>query len=315
MNRPALDYDELFKRFLDDGAVLPEGKEVIFCLGTQKAGTSWLWHYLKDHWACHVFYQKELHFFDALHINRNEQVHRISNRLNRAVEKLRQASPEEYNQALTNVRRLGHRLDMYRAGQEGRAAYLANMMVGSGKARYLCDLTPGYQLLSEDGLRDMASVGRSPRFLFIMRDPVARLWSQVRMNASDAGAEGAAMAQRSQDVIRRLLKEGGPELKRADYRGALERMDNVLPADRTLVLFYEDLFQQETADRLCGFLGIKSRPVDTRVFYEGSKANLPEDLRLACREMLKDQYDYVLDRFGERVPAKWRAGAPAAVTG
>ncbi len=71
---------------------------------------------------------------------------------------------------------------------ESGAAYLDYLGAGQGAA-VVGDITPAYGLLSVERLRAMAALGET-RFLYILRDPVARLWSHVRMIAGRREPDG-----------------------------------------------------------------------------------------------------------------------------
>ena len=44
-------------------------KTFVICVGSQKAGTSWLWHYLRQNPSIHLGFKKELHTWDATTID------------------------------------------------------------------------------------------------------------------------------------------------------------------------------------------------------------------------------------------------------
>lgn len=279
----------------------PQGARMLFGIGAQKAGTSWLHETLARSPACHVSPSKELHYFDVIHgpadlanpvlRDRVAAVQRLAARL--------EGGPGRLDAPiLQRLRGAAELLAIYggaRDGPERHRAYLDYLLAGRGARPVVCDITPAYATLDAAAFRDMAAIGEA-RFLFILRDPVARAWSQVRMavgalrappgrRAAPAPAEDgggpavdpafphlafsrpafsrpafpgdAAFAAACAARGRHLIASG--ELARnprADYRRTLAALDAALPAHRVHVLFFERLFRQSTLDGICAFLGI-----------------------------------------------------------
>ena len=46
-------------------SLFPEGAKMVFCIGAQKAGTTWLYSYLGRSESVHFSRNKELHYFDV----------------------------------------------------------------------------------------------------------------------------------------------------------------------------------------------------------------------------------------------------------
>ena len=47
------------------GPAIPPGKRVLYCIGAQKAGTTWLGDYVAAHPDCYLPVMKECHFFEV----------------------------------------------------------------------------------------------------------------------------------------------------------------------------------------------------------------------------------------------------------
>ncbi|HGG05467.1 MAG TPA: hypothetical protein ENK28_08405, partial [Aliiroseovarius sp.] len=138
------------------------------------------------------------------------------------------------------------------------------------------------------------------KFLFIMRDPLARLWSNIRMNA--AGKGDMAIAS---EVDSYLAGNNRNLTLRSNYRRTLNRLLAVIPRENLHLEFYERLFTPEAIERLCAFLGIAPKPANfERVVHRGKTTGV-EVLRVGeLRESLQPQYNYVEKLMGE-VPQEW----------
>lgn len=283
---------------------------VMFCVGATKSGTSWLHEALADHPECHFRSVKELHYFDGLEKRSfARQADDMTVWRDRLAERLLSA-PDRKKADL--ARRVADRDDwiaLLRKGQEDTGAYLAYLHKGQRpQAKVVGDVTPAYALLPVDRLRAMAKLADDVRFLYLMRDPVDRLWSHVRMIAARRGDGTTADPQRASNILNRTLRGAESEIEiRGDYAAALSRLDQAVPADRLLVLFYEDLFGGDAMARACGFLGIA--PVageQARRVHAGAALDMPAPLRDKARDWLAPQYAAVAERMG-RLPDSWQA--------
>lgn len=184
-------------------------------------------------------------------------------------------------------------------------AYFSHFARICGPAtRTVCDITPAYAVIGRSGfayLRDFcASQDVALKVLFVMRDPVDRLWSQLR-HLQQLNPKSDMLAN-WRDAIR------SPRvLARADYRGTVCDLDRVFPSGDLLYLFYEDLFTDEALSRLCRFAGVGFRPGDTGEAKNQAEltVKLPDDARDAFAAVLAPQYEFCRQRFGNAVPAGW----------
>lgn len=283
----------------------------MFCVGATKAGTSWLYEHLAAHPDCHFRTIKELHYFTmekpgrfALALGRaSDEAARLQVRLAGAGAGLR-ARLERRLTDLTDwcavLRRGAIDLDAYRAFLTG----------GRGTARLVGDVTPAYALLPEAALARLNAVGPDVRVVYLMRDPVARLWSHVRMIARRTAPD--RFADEARALLARILGgdlsgEGAGIVARGDYAAILPRLARVFAPGRFLAMFYEEMLTAPGLQRLSEFLGIRpvAADLDRRV-HEGVALSLSEDERRAARTWLQPQYAYVSGQFPS-LPAAWRA--------
>jgi len=282
----------------------------MFGLGATRAGTSWLSRYLTDHPECHMREIKEAHYFDTLDRGSFDfQIRLLSNR--KAELEARRAgsdNPRQRARLARNIAAHAELLAIFEARKPDHDAYLAYLHANAGDARVVGEITPAYALLGADWLRQMRGLAPVVRFVYILREPVARLWSNIRQTVpSRKGGRDNPQAT-ALAMFDGWLNGKETEIDlRCDYRGALERMAAAIPAPERLVLFYESLFSAETLDRLCAFLGIRTLPgdTDTRIF---AAEPLPLDgaRMAAARARLAPQYDYVRDHLGA-LPREWSA--------
>lgn len=277
---------------------------LLFGLGATKCGTSWLYRYLCAHPQCHMRTIKELHYFNAL--DRDERVRRLrALREQRALIVGKQAVGQK-----TSARRLND-IDAWShvVAGGGEAEYLDYLMQGQdGAARLVGDITPAYALLPSEQLERMARLAPDVRFVYLMRDPVERLWSHARMIARRRSENGRDIARRARAIVDRVLQGGEHHIAaRGDYAAALARFDAALAPARLLVMFYEELFTPKAVERLCAFLGLRTYRADfSKRVHGGASAELSGAQRAEAAGYLAPQYNIVAARMG-RLPEVWEA--------
>ena len=93
---------------------------------------------------------------------------------------------------------------------------------------------------------------------------------------------------------------------RSDYARTLTALSRVVPSDRLMVVFYEEMFQPETVRNITDFLGIAPHPADfEEVANPGLPLPLDPKLRARARKFLAEQYAFVDRWFNGQVPPRW----------
>lgn len=278
----------------------------LICTGATKAGTSWLYRYLLGHPEGNLRAIKELHFFSSIDGGALRQWRRREEmRLLRA--QSRQAEGDDSPQTARLIRDLTDWIAVLAQGPRAISAYKEYLTAGRGQRHLVADITPAYAMLSEARLRNMAAMAADVRFVYLLRDPVSRLWSQARMlgrRRTDDPAQFPAQSAQAMTAMLDGIENGAKD--REDYAGAISRLTAAVAPDRLLILLQDELMSIPGLARLCRFLGIAERPADvTRREHEGLPLDLPQELRLRAQAALRPQYECVAKLFPE-LPASWR---------
>jgi hypothetical protein len=290
--------------------------EVLYGIGAQKSGTTWLYDVLKAHPDCHCSDTKELHYFDVLHL-KGERTH-LDQRL-KLLERLRGTADEQGAKTpprLHNrIARLESLVAMYPERSDDHTRYLNVLLSGYKGQKVACDITPSYATLDRSVFCEMASIAPA-RFLFVMRDPVDRMWSQIRMAIStEISAESpdlfsAACLKRVYDLHAsgRLQR-----LPRANYARTLTELEAAVESHQRMCIFFESMFNAATVGSLWDFLGVRQHAAKLPASANpGRCAALPPDAEALLFEGLREQYDFVFQKFGQDVPEAWRERYGAA---
>ncbi|MCA0045257.1 sulfotransferase family protein [Celeribacter litoreus] len=280
-------------------ATLDNNVTYCFGIGAQKAGTTWLASYLRKHPDVHVPAVKELHYFDA---HFDPKVRRAYNLRTAKLSEVKSAGEAERLQAL---------LDMIDAPGEDHAVYRRLMTTGRGNAKIVADITPSYALLSEDNLAQINRDFPNSKFIYIMRDPIDRTRSQLKMLYKKRPAEQSE--QSYVDFVDGFVNGDAHQgiVARTRYAQVLKKFEAAIPEEQRLVLFYEELFSDEGVGKICDFLGIPFMRGDygTRV-HGGLTPRADEaDARLveALAGRLAPIYTQMDKRYGDALPETWKA--------
>lgn len=284
---------------------------LLFGIGATKAGTSWLHRYLSAHPDCAFRSIKELHFFDTAGdaAARSWYLRDLERKDAALAARLSGAEGAESDRQVLRLAEMRAYRRVLKRRDE--AAYLDFVEGARGEERVVGDITPAYGLLPAERLAHMAALRPDVRFVYLMRDPLDRLWSHVRMIAKRRAATGdfagdfASAAAALMDRV--LAGEEDHITLRGDYRAVLEKLAVAVAPGRAFVATSEDLFEGPALAGLCDFLGIARLPGDrqTRV-HEGAGAEMRPGQRVRAAEFLRPQYEFVADRMG-RLPPAWAA--------
>ncbi len=276
------------------------GSTVLLCVGATKAGTSWLYQHLRSHPDCHLRAVKELHYFDTIE----------SGTYMRRARKMRalqgEAAAKSGPQAAARAADCADWAQVLERRVEDVPAYLSYLNKGA-TGRLVADITPAYALLPEARLRQMAQMGPDVRFLYLLRDPLARLWSHVRMLAARAASAAAEVPAQARAILARVLAgQERPVADRGDYAGAVGRLRAAVPAGKLTVMVQDEMMTAQGIARMWSFLGIGEGPArfDLRV-HRGVEVPMEPDQATAALAWLAPQYDFVEAMFG-RLPQGWQ---------
>lgn len=254
--------------------------ERIFVLGVgaMKAGTTWLHSYIANSANASMGFTKEYHIWDAVYSPLCAQFKLERNGLHKfdTVSYLRycmQEIPGFYE------------------------CYFNSIFVGG--ARITGDITPSYAALSEKNLRELKEkierTGAKVKCVFLMRDPVERCWSAVRMELRKS------RESYDEEAYLRDCYSSEQFQVRTRYEVVCPRLISVFRDDELYFGFYETMFGDDEISRLSKFLGI---PVDyeyrnKRINASPKSKSLSKELRWQIRDFYSETYKYCFEYFEE----------------
>lgn len=286
-------------------------ERVIYGIGAQKAGTTWLYEQMKSHPQVHMGDLKEVHYWDTIHFPHlpyyRPKAENEIRRLRRMTFLLRtlRYGPRGQHRRLLQAERYWKALS---GGPQSDEAYQAFLLEGWQGESVVGDISPGYAMLESEGFAAMNAAAPDARFLFIMRDPVSRLWSAMRHNRSRGFINGDREANLEEAFVKALEAQDRGPMMMTDYATTIRNLEAAVPPERIGYFFFETLFSQETMDQISEFLRIDRMRADFgHVVNPGSDAGLrpPAELTQRARDRLSSIYSFVHTKFGDRVPPGW----------
>ena len=261
---------------------MPEKKTFILGVGAQKCGTSWLHGYIDADESVDTGMTKEYHVWDALdvpecarfEVGPVESALSQRNRIRRSM----QTDPEQY---FTYFEQILH--------QPGITV--------------TADITPSYSALKAprlsqifDGFRKR---GIDCKVVFLMRDPVERCWSAVRMHRKRGHArEGVALDPDEAKSVLGYYATTDARM-RTRYDATIHELEAAIPPDKLYFGLYEELFDSERIDAISGFIGIPPRhDFVTQKFNVSEKLSaLPDEVVHAVVDEYRTVYEFCSWRF------------------
>ena len=286
----------------------------MFCVGATKAGTSWLYDYLHGHPDCVLQSVKESHFFDTIAKPRmkpqidawKDQRDQLRDRKDKAIIN---ADPIRATRLQKQIDDLTDLIKAVRKRDDGIPAYRDYLYAGAQDAKLVGDLTPAYALLDEQRLAQIMAMAEDVKIVFLMRDPIDRLWSHARMIAKRTTNTPDGFVQKSRAVLKSVTCEGGDlQLSaRGDYPAIVAKLKNAVPKDKLYFEYFERLLTDDGIRDLCNFLGISYVPANTdKKVHEGKSLEMDDEMRGWAAEFTAPHYAFVKETFGA-LPERWQA--------
>ncbi|MEM9433957.1 MAG: sulfotransferase domain-containing protein [Pseudomonadota bacterium] len=278
-------------------------------VGAQRSGTTWIGHYLRSLPDVNFSPLKEVNFFDSKYVEGRKGAILVPVNTRLAILGLGNFTRRR---PISGLRLCYHYAGMRRLKDSSYRAYFDVLRQNGKVAGEIC---PSYAMLEADSISKMEQLLDQPNYFFIMRNPVDRLVSQYSFLQSNKRLE-TPKGNSLDDALHALCAQS----QYTDYARSLSAYREVIPRERFLTLFTENLFDpsqtQVQCDRLCDFLGVRTKkaPVKNEVNRAPSVV-LSDEIRRGLVGKLSAVYTEVGRLYGTELPASWRSDLKLLETG
>jgi hypothetical protein len=279
-------------------------KTFILCIGAPKAGTTWLYHYLKSFRQVNLGFKKEYHVFDVVNID-SCRFYAESGKAN-----AKSVSTAFHRKSAKNIQMLSG----FRENHELYFDYFESLY--SDSIFLSADITPTYLKLPKSVFRQIKNGFESRnirlKVVLLLRDPVDRLVSSARMAKRFGGVAGVKVDKTSNmNEILRILYKTPHIVSNGDYISALESVRSCYTDDDLHIGLYENMFEDNEILRLSNFLNLEPNyDLAKRKFNVSSHKDdmaIDPELLARIRKTYDKQYEFFKLEFqGEYSGGLWR---------
>lgn len=282
-------------------------KTFLLGMGAQKAGTSWLHWYLHQHPQCDFGPIKEYNVFDGIYM---PECRGSDRRRYNVVAKMAGVIKAKVWRAL-GKKALFDKLLSFQEDEENYYTFFQSILSAKGNVCVTGDISPEYSGLPRIALENIQSgfsrKGIKVKVVFLMRDPIERCWSAVRMYKRHKTDQ----IDQACDEVDALRKYFGSEQAnfRTRYDKTMKEIEAVFDEKDIKYVFYEELFTTKTIQEVCDFLAIEFEipELEKRINVSVKTMKLPESLARDIANFYEIVYRQLSLKFGvEKMQRLWK---------
>lgn len=266
------------------------------CIGPHKTATTWLQAMLGAMPGCFLPAIKETHYF----------VERIPSRKSEAARfRLHQCEHMrllcERQASRDRCRRLAPEFT-HCSAEEVNDAWYRGVFSFAGEGQVRGEICPSYFDLPETSIDHVLGINPEIRIVIMVRDPVDRAWSHIRMNQAYGLNTGTLSLDSVSDAaLERCARS-------ANYARVIPMWESRATPARVGVFPFDEVITGPWSllERIAGFVGIAAKDVDLdgeidAVLNPGPEQPLPAKTRQRLLELLGEQYTYLGGLFPDLV--------------
>ena len=288
-------------------------KTFILGVGAQKAGTTWLHGQLSKNETIEFGFRKEYHVFDIVEaLEKSQHSSRPIGRYEAIIKSIAKLSGDPELIECRTVKPALRNALLELAFIKNTNTYFNyfNQLAGSeSDPKAVGDITPAYALLSRQSLQhirqSLEAKGFSIKVIFLMRDPIERIWSSARMKKREL-SENASDSFNEFKFLNKLPKDHR-FIQKSFYQKTVRNLEATFRPDQIYYGFYETLFDASFKADLQQFLEFPLQDFDSsQVFNASPKSTvMPLHLKQKLADIFSDTYTFCAERFGAQVTDVW----------
>lgn len=255
-------------------------KTFLLGVGAQKAGTTWLSKYIQSFDCVDTGCTKEYHIWDKIHIDEQTK-----------------------NQRRFRDIRGKQSFQLWRMEKYSRSYFSYFNKLLNNKITLSADITPAYSGLNENVYETIKSGFErhniDVKVIFLMRDPVERCWSAIRMHKNTGSSVENVSLEISDEVALLNYYNSGNAKFRTNYKKTITEIEKVFNNEDIYYGLYENMFSKDSIDSLSEFLKIPtSYDFSDKMYNVSDKIDhiSSETMSMVAKEYT-DIYQYCRKRF------------------
>jgi hypothetical protein len=265
------------------------------CIGAQKAATSWLFVTLQEHPDIWMPAVKELHYFDYLYVPEcRGWAHRHIRKTARSAILHQLADIRHFSPA-----RIKHLHQLATVDVFSEDWYRRAFDRPEARGKVTGDITPSYCTLPVEGIQYVHALLGNPRLIYIIRDPLDRALSHLRMKAQRRHGKQAGSLSKAQW---RKLARKTRIAHRGNYRDYIRNWLSVFERDNMLFIPFgmirerplDVMRQVEQHLGISSFAGYSS---PNRPAHVTTKVTIPDSVIKRLSEELQPQQAFLREFF------------------
>lgn len=281
-------------------------KQFILGLGAQRTGSTWLRSQLQTCAEINLGFCKEYHFLDVLFVPQMKSFHSDRGPADHGFRYRPSTNGKLWSPAQKSAM-----LAAFVSSPHLYFEYFDKLWRGNPRISTVGDFTPSYSMLDRSGFEyaraELMKRGFQVKALFIMRDPVERIWSMCHQQSNvqkilDAGKDPAA---------RKFTLESftHPDAEmRTRYERTIQELEQVFEENEIHYDFYERYISEGRYSALLKFMGIETitAPKLDQVRNRSLlKDQLQTELASQVAEHYRSTYEFMEARYGSLIRSLW----------
>jgi len=276
------------------------------CIGAQKAGTTWIEAQLRQHPSIWMPPMKEVHYFDYVH--RQDFRKWITVHVNKALKRELLDAVKAANEAAVDWKRIRYLSELATFPKKFSDGWYKKLFSFAPKDAICGEITPEYCSIGEVGIQHMKRLAPDVKLIYVIRDPVKRAWSQLKMNMVRSGKVDKVSLLDEKKILQFLKNPN--VMDRGDYARFVPEWDkHFIEGKNILYIPFREIETNpgKLMTELEAYLelptyhdykGLKE------VVHKGSDSKMPVSIGEKLRGMMANQYEYIPKRFGSEFYSK-----------
>lgn len=260
------------------------------CLGAQKSATTWLDGALRADPRFFLPRIKELHYFSQIY-NEDARLYGPRHRAAQAFDQYNYLNPSlgpNENMTLSQLRHFSE--------EDVDDAWYAQVFSSAQFDQVCAEICPSYMNMPQAAVQHVLRLNPSVRLLLLVRDPVERCWSQMRMHIAQGiqSLEELAGPSSSETLW--------PFLFYSDYRGSISRWQRFAAPGQLKIMLHDEISADPSGclAQIVDFVGLtqSTTPAEARnITFKGEDMDMPPQLLLQLLSVLQPQYEFLSKLF------------------